>query len=262
MTLCVVELDGAAELLGDLAPQEAVDALNAFLNAMTDPVAARGGVVDSVLGGAILARFCDGGDVAPLGHAGRACLAALARRERAAELAADLSLKLGRPVEIDIRQGIATGETILGPIGPAGARMLSALGPTVAVAGQLKGASRMYGTSLLVSQTTAERAAGAVELREIDRVRLPGRSWPVRLYDVMAPAGDLSAERAALRTQFGQALAAYRARDFARAHDLFMRCAELDPDDQPTQVFLERIDLYVFELPGPEWDGAWQLADE
>jgi adenylate cyclase len=71
----------------------------------------------------------------------------------------------------------------------------------------------LYGTGILVDEGTFQLAQNDVEGREIDFLTVLGKSEPVRVYEIIAPAGCLLAAENELRGLFAEGLAAYRARN-------------------------------------------------
>jgi hypothetical protein len=92
------------------------------------------------------------------------------------------------------------------------------------LASRLEGANNAYEPRILVDQDTFQLAQHDVEGREIHFLTVLGRVEPVRVYEIMAPAGGLSAAESELRGLFAEGLAAYRARDWDRSDQCFAQC--------------------------------------
>jgi adenylate cyclase len=89
-----------------------------------------------------------------------------------------------------------------------------------------------------------------------------GKLEPVRVYEIMAAAGSLSAPENELRSLFAEGLAAYRARDWDRSDQLFAQCLAVVPNDGPAAVFRRRIEFLRGQALAADWDGVWQLTDK
>ena len=87
-----------------------------------------------------------------------------------------------------------------------------------------------------------------------------GKVEPVRVYEIMAPVGCLSAEEQELCGLFAEGLAGYRARDWDRSEQCFAQCLAVMPTDGPAAVFQRRIELLRGKTLPADWDGVWQLT--
>jgi adenylate cyclase len=98
-----------------------------------------------------------------------------------------------------------------------------------------------------------------VEGREIDFLTVLGKIEPVRVYELMAPAGCLSAAENELRDLFAEGLAAYRVRDWDRSEQRLAQCLAVVPTDGPAAVFRRRIDFPRDKTLPTDWDGVWHF---
>jgi adenylate cyclase len=114
----------------------------------------------------------------------------------------------------------------------------------------------------LVDEGTFQLAQNDVEGREIDFLTVVGRVQPVRVYEIMAPAGCLSAAENELRDLFAEGLAAYRGRDWDRSEQRLAQCLAVVPTDGPAAVFRRRIEFLRDKTLPADWDGVWHLTDK
>jgi adenylate cyclase len=170
-----------------------------------------------------------------------------------------LGLRRGAP-DIEMRVGIATGEVLIGTVGSPTARSFTVIGDAVNAASRLTGVNKVYGTHLLITGDTYRLARGEIEAREIDEVIVAGKSEPVVLYEVLAPAGGLSAADTERCDHYAKALSAYRARDFEGAERGFAECMRLQPDDGPARVLRERAARLHADPPPETWDSVFCLT--
>ena len=164
--------------------------------------------------------------------------------------------------EFSVRMGLATGDLVVGTIGAPDARSFTVIGDTVNLASRLEGANKAYATSILVDEGTFQLARNDVEGREIDFLTVLGKVEPVRVYEIMAPAGSLSAAENELCGLFAEGLAAYRARDWDRSEQRFAQCLAVMPTDGPAAVFRRRVEFLRGQTLPADWDGVWQLTDK
>jgi adenylate cyclase len=222
---------------------------------MSEPIQAQNGILDKFIGDAIMAYWgppFTGEDE----HAALACLAALEQKARMQQFRAALPDVLGfrkNLPHVDVRMGITTGDVTVGNIGSERAKGFTVIGDTVNLASRLEGANKEYGTGILVSQDTWERARHAVEAREIDAVRVVGKTEPVRVFELLGKKGEADT---ALKESYEEGLRHYRARDWDPAEAAFKR----NPDDPPSRVMLARIALWRADPNACPADGVWDLT--
>ena len=241
-----------------------VKLLNTYFSEMTTLIHARNGIIDKLVGDGLMAFW-----TAPFSrgesHATDACLAALEQQHAVGKLREHLSDVLGlrRDLpEFSVRMGLATGDLVVGTIGAPDARAFTVIGDTVNLASRLEGANKAYETRILVDEGTFQLAQNDVEGREIDFLTVSGKVEPVRVYEIMAPAGCLSAAENELRDLFAEGLAAYRGRDWDRSEQRLAQCLAAVPTDGPAAVFRRRIEFLRDKAVPADWDGVWHLTDK
>lgn len=255
ITAMFVDLGGFTPVTEALAPEAVVALLNEYFEAACGPILAFAGAVSEFQGDGIVAFW--GAPLARADDAARACLAALGCETALDGLRARWEAR-GLP-SLRFRIGLHTGEMVVGEIGSAERGKYAVVGDAMNLASRIEGANKLYGTQILISEATRERAGDAVETREIDSVRVVGRQQPVRLHELLAPRGALDAERVRARERFAAGLAAYRAREWDAAQRGF-EAAGQDPRDRAAGVFLERIVELRAHPPARDWDGVFELT--
>ncbi len=61
---------------------------------------------------------------------------------------------------------------------------------------------------------------------------------------------------------YNKGLDLYRNRKFTEARDLFRKCLELVPDDGPSQIYIERCDVFISSPPPEDWDGVFVMTSK
>jgi adenylate cyclase len=264
MTILFCDMKGFTALGEGMTPAALVSVLNRYITVMSEPVRHNNGIIDKYIGDGIMA-FWGPPFTGTEDHSGLACLAALDQLAGVVGFRAELpeltGLRHGIP-EVDIRIGVATGDVVVGNIGSEQTRNYTVIGDTVNLASRLEGANKTYGTRALVSEETSRFTADLVETREIDQVLVVGKTEPERIFELLGRKGEVASERLSLRDAFGEALAAYRHKDWERARTGFESCLAIAPDDQPSKVFLGRIAQFHAAAPSPDWDCVWSLAEK
>jgi adenylate cyclase len=247
ITALFFDLVGYSSISERMGPAELVALINRYLSAMTDVIEDHGGFVDKYVGDAIVAIF--GAPVAAPDHAAGAVRAALACSVALNELNQSMSLPDG--VSLAHRAGLNSGQALVGNIGSRRRFNYTAIGDSVNIAARLESANRHFGTTILASQATVERAGDAFFWREIDTIRVKGRLQPVRVFEPIALRAQESAEQRACALAYAEGLARWRARDFAAAAAAFSECADRDP---PSASFLARVEKLRRGPPAESWE--------
>ena len=252
VTLYRSDLAGFSKLSEDLEPQELVTLMNEYLTAMTDIVMAHEGFIDKYIGDAIDGVFGAPADDAQ--HALNAVKAAMTARTRLSEMnAAGLAVR-GRSLEQRI--GLHSGAGIVGNIGSKRRFNYTVVGDSANLASRIEGANKFYGTEILASEATVQLAGPAVAWREIDTIRVVGRSSPVRIYEPMGIAGEITGEIQSMMKTYADGLDCWRSKDFAGASLCFEQIAPRDP---PARFFLQRCSVLLDASPGEAWSHVHEL---
>jgi class 3 adenylate cyclase len=264
MTVLFADLIGFTSLSERLTPLLMVTLLNRHFGLQALAVQEHHGVVDKFIGDSVMA-FWGPPFVKPEEHAVLACRAAQAQLAALDALRRELpditGLRRDLPA-IDLCIGICTGEVVVGNIGSDNTRSYTVIGDTVNLTARLERANRVYGTQILVGETTAQAIGSQFETREIDTISVKGKTETTRVFELMSAAGQLSEELTRLRQRYEQARRTYLAQEWDLAEATFRECLQIRPNDGPSRVFLERIQVLRRNPPGKDWNGVWQLVEK
>lgn len=264
VTVFFSDIKGFSSLSEQLTADVMVKLLNGYFTAVTKIIRDHNGIVDKYIGDSVMAfwspPFSQGDQ-----HAAEACLAALAQQAAIVEFRRRLSdiIGLRRNVpEFKVRMGLATGEVIIGTIGSENTKSYTVIGDIVNVASRLEGVNKVFGTQIIVSEDTLRLAHHAVEARELDLLTVVGKTEPIRVFELLARAGELAPQLSELRGLFAEGLAAYRQENWDGAEMKFRECLRLQPEDGPARTFLDRVAVLRQNPPAPGWDGVWWLESK
>jgi adenylate cyclase len=231
------------------SPREVVELLNRYLTRVSAIVERHGGVVDKYIGDGMMALFG-----APLAHDDdpeRAVRCALEMTRSLDDLNRELATR--EPLAIGI--GIHTDRVVAGNMGSLDRLNYTVVGDGVNLASRLEGLTRRYGVAAIASEATRTACAG-VAFRELDRVRVKGRSGAVAIFQPLGPQAELDPARVDALARHAEALAHFRARDFAAARAGFAALATRFPDDPVYRMYVERAAACLAAPPGPGWDAT------
>jgi adenylate cyclase len=264
MTVLFADLIGFTGLSERLTPLLMVTLLNRHFGLQALAVQEHHGVVDKFVGDSVMA-FWGPPFVKPEEHAVLACRAAQAQLAALNALRRELpditGLRRDLPA-IDLCIGICTGEVVVGNIGSENTRSYTVIGDTVNLSARLERANRVYGTQILLGETTAQAIGSQFEMREIDTISVKGKTETTRVFELMAAAGQLSEELARLRERYEQAQRAYLAQEWDLAEATFRECLQIRPNDGPSLVFLERVQVLRRDPPRKDWNGVWRMVEK
>ena len=98
--------------------------------------------------------------------------------------------------------------------------------------------------------------------RELDVIRVKGKTEPTKVYELISKIGDKKAEDAIEEMHlYFQGLELYRLRSFEAALDYFKRSFE-KLDDYPSKVYMNRCQFYLTNEPDKDWDGVFEFKSK
>src|SRR5260370_5462651 len=247
VTVFFSDLAGFSSISENMTPAELVAFINEHLSTMTDIIESKGGYIDKYIGDSIVAVF--GAPADDRDHASNAGRAALGCRGRLDEL--NQGSAAFRGYKVAHRMGLNSGEALVGNIGSRRRFNYSVMSDAVNVASRLEGANKYYGTTIAASEMTVALTGSAFIWRELDAIRVQGRSGPVKIYELLAVAGQETPQQVASAAAYAEGLAHWRRREFDAAAKCFARVAYVD---KPAALFLSRANTFVRYPPGPDWN--------
>jgi class 3 adenylate cyclase len=183
VTLMMADLRGFTAAADRYTPEQVVRMLNNYLGTMADIITAHQGTIDEFIGDAILALF--GAPEAREDDAARGAACAVAM-QRAMEEVNAFNRREGLP---EVQMGIAvhTGDVVVGNIGSQTRAKYGVVGSHVNLTGRMEGFTT--GGQILVSQSTVDRAKGALEVGQKVTFEAKGFAEPIAVYDLRGVAG-------------------------------------------------------------------------
>ena len=257
LTVLFSDLEGFTTYSERYPPHEMAAMLGEYYNRVTEQVFMRWGTLKEYVGDELMVIF--GAPLEQPDHAARACDAALAMREQRLALASEWA-SVGRP-QLRARTGINSGPMLVGNLGSRYRFAYGVLGDQVNLGSRLEGLNKVYGTEILVGENTARLVEGEFLLREVDMVRVMGRTQAVRVYELLAKLGTpVSLEQEKGLKSYAAGLEAYRQKSWREALALFGQAVALWPGDGPARTMAERCVIHQQTPPPAEWDGVFEQA--
>jgi len=137
------------------------------------------------------------------------------------------------------------------------------IGDNVNLAARLESANKHYGTTVLVSGSTAEALKSRPVMRRLDLLQVKGKVHPTLVYELLAHhTAESFPKLGAVIAAYEAGLDAYRQRDWAAALGRFGDALELAPDDRPSRIFIDRCRYYRENPPVEDWNGVWIMEEK
>lgn len=174
-TILFTDIEGFTTITESAEPAQVVQMLNEYFTAVTEPIGRFNGTVNQFQGDAMLITF--NVPVSDADHADNALQAALAIQEATRKQAF-------AGIRLSTRAGINTGEVVAGPVGSGDRLTYTVHGNAVNIAARLEQMNKELGTSVLISESTANLLGNSLDLREVGMIPVRGVSEPVRVYSI------------------------------------------------------------------------------
>ena len=258
-TILFSDIKGFTTITESFGAPETVSMLNEYFTEMVEVVFDHNGILDKYIGDAIMAVFGtpfpspeDADNAVQVAIRMQQVLAALNQRRRGEN----------RP-EFEIRIGVNSGDVVAGNIGSARRMEYTVIGDGVNIAARLESANKQFGTRVMISESTRALLRGNYHLRELDLIRVQGRSEPLPVLEVRGLASDLvSNKESDLLAHYASGLQRYRSRSWKDAVEQFDKALVCDPQDYPSALFRRRAIHYREHEPADSWDGVWTLTEK
>ena len=254
LTALFSDIRGFTTLSETLTPAQLVEHLNEYLTEMTEVIFKNWGTLDKYIGDAIMAFW--GAPYPQDDHALRACRTGLDMITALQRLQAGWQLR--GVSHIDIGVGINSGPMLVGNMGSKRRKNFTIMGDSVNLASRLEGINRQFGTHIIISEGTFLMVKDQVVARELDLIRVKGKTQPVKVYELLALTKDAHVHND-LVTRFEKGLTAYRSGEWLPAIETFQQLLIDYPQDGPSQVFIERCLNLLARPPEGVWDGVFVM---
>ena len=254
ITVMFSDIRGFTTISENLDAQDLALLLNQYLSDMTGLVFESQGTLDKYIGDAVMAFW--GAPFEVDDHAIHGCNSALKMIKRVREMHREWKAQ-GKP-QLDIGIGLNSGVASVGNMGSVLRYGYTALGDTVNLSSRLEGLNKDYGTHIIVNETTyaATQEANFV-YRELDLIRVKGKTQPVMIYELIGRAGEESVYGSVADVQlrlehFARGRTLYRARRWEEAQRIFQIMIDKWPDDGPARTTgnVARSICLMSRLPG------------
>ncbi|HPR57715.1 MAG TPA: adenylate/guanylate cyclase domain-containing protein [Bacteroidales bacterium] len=255
MSVLFTDIRDFTALSEAMSPKETFDFLNEYLSQMEPVIARNHGFIDKYIGDSIMALF--------MGDVENAVDAAIEMRAALSDF--NLKRKLEGKKSTNSGIGIHTGNLMLGIVGGYGRMDGTVVSDAVNLASRIEGLTKMYGTSIIISQDTLIKLQdpSRYNYRFLDVVKVKGKKEAVYIFEILdGEPADIKKLKIETKHDFGKALQFYKSKNFDAALDIFKTIHAVNPADQAAQLYISRCkNIIDFGIP-EDWDGVEILKDK
>lgn len=257
VTILFSDIRGYTALTEKMEAADVVSLLNDYFETMVEAVFNFEGTLDKFIGDALMAVF---GAPLPLeNHAWMSVQSALDMRRRLAEFN-DRRRLSSQPI-IRIGIGISSGAVVSGNIGSQKRMDYTVIGNGVDISSRLEGVTKEYGCDIILSEFTYNLCQEQVWVRELDCIRVKGKSRPINIYELIGDRHDsLEPKTHEFLELYAAGRAAYSSMNFPQALRYFQSAQQLRPSDRAVTVHLQRSQEYLLTPPSETWDGVHTMT--
>lgn len=223
-----------------MAPLALNNLMNQYYSVIFPHVKNTNGIISDVIGDAMLALWA--APRADIQHRINACRAALAIKisiER---------FNLSQVHQLPTRLGLHYGEMRLGNVGAMDHYEYRAVGDIINTATRIEGLNKVLGTDILVSAPIIEDLPGFFT-REMGVFILKGKTFPVMVFELIAPIEQLESHWLPLNAAFTNALKLFQSYQWPKALEAFLDINNQYPDDGPTRFYVSYLNQNLSLLP-------------
>jgi adenylate cyclase len=243
----------------DIGAEAVVRMLQAYLTPMTDIVFRSQGTLDKYIGDAVMAFW--GAPLPVADHPLAAAEAALEMQSEVARLRETLAGEVPGMERLKIGIGIHSAEVSVGNMGSVLRVDYTVIGDGVNLCARIESLTKKYGAGVLASGALIERLPEGFLFRELDEIKVKGKTTGVRLFELIGRRDATPDEKGWLEA-YASGLPAYKAGRWDEAEAAFRKCLELrGGQDLACEMMLERIERLRRDPPD-SWDGIYAFEEK
>ncbi len=256
-TIFFSDIAGFTSISEKISAEQLSALLNQYLTPMTDILMKYNGYVDKYEGDAIMCNF--GVPIQDDQHALNACYAALEQQQKLKELRMLFRQRYG--VHLSVRIGINTGIVSAGNMGSEKRFQYTVLGDAVNQASRFEGANKIYGTQIMIGETTYQKVKTNIAARLLDKIVVKGKKKAVMVYNPISTMNQMTPKIRKIINFYNSGMAAYFSRDWRGAIEYFNQILTLR-SDEATRTMILRCKKYMNNPPPEKWQGELRLLSK
>ncbi|NEO88542.1 MAG: HAMP domain-containing protein [Spirulina sp. SIO3F2] len=253
MAIFFSDIRAFTTLVEQMHPKDAFRFINAYFGKVSPIIRNNQGFIVKYIGDGIMAAFPR--------HVDDAVEAAITQIAQIEQFNQE-NIITNQP-SIRVGMAIHVGHVMVGILGEQGRFQGDAFSDHVNLAARLEGLTKLYGTSVLISESAKAQLSDQYQLRFLDRVAVKGRTEAIAIHEVLdAESPEQRDLKLKTQSNFIAAIAAYQAGELDKSQTIFEQIQDLNPSDQAVSLYLERIASLQTHGLRPDWDGVWRFTEK
>ncbi len=232
-----------------ISPKENFDFLNEYLSLMGPIIRHHDGFIDKYIGDAIMALF-------PL-NVEHSIDASVEMMKQLSIYNANRVSRGAQPISIGI--GLHVGSVMLGTVGEIERMDGTVIANAVNLASRLEGLTKLYGTSLVVSEDILHKLADrdAYRTRFLGKVKVKGKREAISVFEVYdGDVEEIKSLKEKTKVEFEHGLHHYLTKEFTRAAMAFEAVLAVNASDKSAKYYLEGSARFMVSGVPDDWEGV------
>jgi adenylate cyclase len=259
-TILFCDIRKFTELSEKYSPREVVTQLNQYFETISNSIRNHHGLVNKYIGDALLALF--NVPIEDSQHCDNALRAAISMDEDVQTLNIEFKKQGMQPLKMGI--GIHSGPVLAGNIGSSVRMEYTVIGDNVNIASRIEGLNKLYNVPILASSNVIDNLGNVSEfnIREIDKVRLKGKSKAVKIFEVFnTDPVEIKNKKISQLEAFAYARSLFLEKKLEAAKMEYFKMLQESPYDTVLKVMLDRCNALIVNPPDTNtvWDGSLVL---
>ncbi|MDR0322115.1 MAG: adenylate/guanylate cyclase domain-containing protein [Treponema sp.] len=249
LTVFFSDISKFTSIVEKMEPEKLIKDLCVYFESISKTILENKGTIDKFIGDSVMAFW--GAPLPMENHAEKACHTAIVIQKNLRYLLQQ------EKIEFVTRIGIHTGSVIVGNLGYKERLNYTIIGDSVNVSSRIESINKIYGTEIIVSDSTYKECKDNFEFRLLDRVSLLGHSGGMNIYELISFKDEIDLLQKRNCELYEEGLQHYFRQNWDKAMNSFNEIIEYSPNDTPSRLMIDRCLQYKDNPPPEEWNGVF-----